>query len=49
MEYFVFIQAMERFLLFCQCPPDICSLCEHAGVEGNFGIEIKKRFLNDNA
>jgi len=28
------------FLLFCQSPPDICSFCEHVGVEGSFQMNL---------
>jgi len=34
------------FLLFCQRPPDICSLREHAGVEGSFQMNFKKKSDN---
>ncbi|MPM63669.1 hypothetical protein SDC9_110550 [bioreactor metagenome] len=32
------------FLLFCQQPSDIYSLCEHAGMEGSFKMNLKKKF-----
>jgi hypothetical protein len=45
-KIFFMVSADSTFLSFCQRPPDICSLREHAGVEESFKIVNKKRFDN---
>jgi hypothetical protein len=40
------VAAGSTFLLFCQWLPGICLLREHAGVEGSFKMNLKKKFDN---